>query len=168
MDVRPEDFCSDHPLAGVDFQRHWENLAYVCGGSNYHAPAQLRGDFLKGQASTKMASVVPSYTPGVKPCNLEECLPDYVVAAMRESIVAFDRKLRGFALPDAVLTGVETRTSSPVRMTRGESFESTSFQGLYPAGEGAGYAGGIVSAAVDGIKVAEAIARRFAGANQGA
>ncbi len=165
VDVRPEDFGSDHPLAGVEFQRHWESLAYACGGSNYHAPAQLIGDFLKGQASTKMATVIPSYAPGVKPCNLEECLPDYVIAAMREAIVAFDRKLRGYALPDAVLTGVETRSSSPIRMTRGESFESTSFHGLYPAGEGAGFAGGIMSAAVDGIKVAEAIGLKFVGEN---
>lgn len=162
VDVRPDDFGCDHPLAGVDFQRHWERLAYACGGSNYYAPAQLISDFLKGQASTKMATVIPSYAPGVTPCNLEKCLPDYVITAMREAIVAFDRKLRGFALPDAVLTGVETRTSSPVRMTRGESFESTGFQGLYPAGEGAGYAGGIISAAVDGIKVAEAISLKFA------
>jgi uncharacterized FAD-dependent dehydrogenase len=168
VDVRPEDFGSDHPLAGVEFQRHWESLAYECGGANYHAPAQLIGDFLKGQASAEMGSVIPSYSPGVKPCNLAECLPDYVIAAMREAIGAFDRKLRGYALPDAVLTGVETRSSSPIRMTRGASFESTSFQGLYPAGEGAGFAGGIMSAAVDGIKVAEAIGLKFVGEDQDA
>ncbi len=163
VDVRPEDVGSDHPLAGVEFQRKWERLAYEAGGSNYHAPAQLIKDFLKGQASTELASVVPSYMPGVTPCNLEDCLPDYVIEAMREAIGAFDRKLRGYALPDAVLTGVETRSSSPVRMTRGETFESTTFQGLYPAGEGAGFAGGIMSAAVDGLKVAEAIALKLVG-----
>jgi uncharacterized protein len=163
VDVRPEDFGSDHPLAGVEFQRHWETLAYEAGGSNYHAPAQLLKDFIKGQASTELGSVVPSYTPGVTPCNLEECLPDYVITAMREAIGAFDRKLRGYALPDALLTGVETRSSSPIRMTRGASFESTSFQGLYPAGEGAGFAGGIMSAAVDGLKVAEAIGVKLVG-----
>ncbi len=163
VEVFPDDFGSEHPLAGVEFQRHWEELAYQTGGSNYHAPAQLIKDFLKGEASTELGSVKPSYTPGVTPCDLEACLPPYVIEAMREAIGAFDRKLRGFALGDAVLTGVETRSSSPIRMTRGDDYESVNTPGLFPAGEGAGFAGGIMSAAVDGIKVAEAVARKLVG-----
>ncbi|TPG56034.1 NAD(P)/FAD-dependent oxidoreductase [Sphingomonas glacialis] len=147
------------PLAGIALQRHWESRAFVAGGSTYAAPAQLLGDFLAGRASTKLASVVPSYKPGVYMTDLAECLPEFAVTAMREALVQFGREIPGYDHPDAVLTGVETRTSSPVRITRGDDFQSLNTAGLFPAGEGAGYAGGILSAAVDGIKVAEAVAR---------
>ncbi len=147
------------PLAGIAFQRHWESLAFVAGGSNYRAPAQRVGDFLKGRPSTELGSVVPSYRPGVTPTDLAQCLPDFAVEAMREAIPVFGRQIVGYDHPDVVMTGVETRTSSPVRFTRGEDFQSLNTAGLFPAGEGAGYAGGILSAAVDGIKVAEAVAR---------
>jgi hypothetical protein len=146
------------PLAGLDFQRHWESRAYVAGGSSYKAPAQLLGDFLAGKPSEKLASVIPSYRPGVHMTDLAECLPDYAITAMREAIPVFGRQIPGYDHPDVVLTGVETRTSSPVRFTRGDDFQSLNTKGLVPAGEGAGYAGGILSAAVDGIKVAEAVA----------
>ena len=146
------------PLAGIAFQRHWESLAFEAGGGNYNAPAQRVGDFLAGRPSTTLGSVVPSYTPGVTPTDLARCLPDYVVAALRESLPAFGREIAGFAMDDALLTGVETRTSSPIRITRDDEFQSLNTRGLFPAGEGAGYAGGILSAAVDGIKVAEAVA----------
>jgi uncharacterized FAD-dependent dehydrogenase len=151
------------PLAGIAFQRHWESLAFEAGGSDYKAPAQRVGDFLAGRASTAPGSVLPSYTPGVRMTDLALCLPDYVVAALRESLPAFGREIAGFAMDDALLTGVETRTSSPVRITRDESFQSVNTRGLFPAGEGAGYAGGILSAAVDGIKVAEAVALSLVG-----
>jgi uncharacterized FAD-dependent dehydrogenase len=150
------------PLAGIAFQRHWEGLAFEAGGGNYSAPAQRVGDFLAGRPSTQLGSVVPSYTPGVHPTDLARCLPDYVVAALRESLPAFGREIAGFAMDDALLTGVETRTSSPIRITRDEAFQSINTRGLFPAGEGAGYAGGILSAAVDGIKVAEALALSIA------
>jgi uncharacterized FAD-dependent dehydrogenase len=146
------------PLAGIAFQRHWESLAFEAGGSDYKAPAQRVGDFLAGRASTGLGAVLPSYTPGVKMTDLALCLPDYVVAALRESLPAFGREIPGFAMDDALLTGVETRTSSPIRITRDDEFQSVNTRGLYPAGEGAGYAGGILSAAVDGIRVAEAVA----------
>ena len=149
------------PLAGIALQRHWESRAFVAGGSNYKAPAQLLGDFLAGRASTRLGSVVPSYLPGVHPTDLAECLPEFAVTAMREALVAFGREIPGYDHPDAVLTGVETRTSSPVRVTRGADFQSLNTTGLFPAGEGAGYAGGILSAAVDGIKVAEAVASQL-------
>ena len=126
--------------------------------ATYAAPAQRVGDFLAGRPSTALGEVVPSYTPGVTPTDLAACLPDFAVAAMREALPAFDRQIPGFALADAVLTGVETRTSSPIRIRRDDSFQSLNTRGLYPAGEGAGYAGGILSAGVDGIKVAEAVA----------
>ena len=129
------------------------------GGGTYEAPAQLVGDFLQGRPSAKLGSVEPSYKPGVRLGDLATALPDYAIAAIREAIPAFDRQIKGFNLPDAVLTGVETRTSSPLRITRGEDFQSINVKGLYPAGEGAGYAGGILSAGVDGIRVAEAVAR---------
>ena len=151
------------PLAGIAFQRHWESLAFEAGGSDYKAPAQRVGDFLAGRASTGLGAVLPSYTPGVKMTDLALCLPDYVVAALRESLPAFAREIPGFAMDDALLTGVETRTSSPIRITRDENFQSVNTRGLFPAGEGAGYAGGILSAAVDGIKVAEAVALSLAG-----
>ncbi len=156
--IDPErDFPGD-PLAGIALQRHWEARAFVAGGSNYRAPAQRLGDFMAGRASTELGSVVPSYRPGVTPTDLAECLPDYVVEAMREAIPVFGRQVRGYDDPDVVMTGVETRTSSPLRFTRGKDFQSLNTAGLFPAGEGAGYAGGILSAAVDGIKVAEAVA----------
>ncbi len=147
------------PLAGIALQRHWESRAFEAGGGDYRAPAQLLGDFLAGRPSTALGSVVPSYRPGVELTDLATCLPDFAVTAMREALVAFGRTIPGYDHPDAVMTGVETRTSSPVRIPRREDFQSVNTAGLYPAGEGAGYAGGILSAAVDGIKVAEAVAR---------
>ncbi len=158
--VGPEDFkrFGDPPLAGIAFQRHLEALAFEAGGRNYRAPAQRVGDFLADRASTCLGEVIPSYKPGVTPTDLSACLPDFVLAAMREAIPAFARRIPGFDLADAVMTGVETRTSSPVRIARGEDFQSLNTVGLYPAGEGAGYAGGILSAAVDGTRVAEAVA----------
>lgn len=162
--IDPErDFPGD-PLAGLELQRHWERRAFVAGGSNYHAPAQRLGDFMARRPSTTLGSVVPSYKPGVTPTALDECLPDFVVEAMREAIPVFGRQIPDYDHPDVVMTGVETRTSSPVRFTRGDDFQSLNTAGLYPAGEGAGYAGGILSAAVDGIKVAEAVARSMIGA----
>ncbi len=158
--VTPEDFASDHPLAGIEFQRQWEQQAFALGGSNYHAPAQLVGDFLLDRPSRSLGRVVPSYRQAVTLAELKHCLPSYVVETLREAMVEFDKKLKGFAHPDAVLTGVETRSSSPLRIERNEQREST-ITGLYPAGEGAGYAGGIISAAVDGIRVAEAVAEKY-------
>ncbi len=159
--IKPSDLQGDDPLAGVDFQRKWEEKAFELGGSNFHAPAQLVGDFLQGVGSMVLGNVEPTYTPGVRLCDLAQCLPEYAAAAMREAIVALDRKLKGFARPDAVLTGVETRSSSPVRILRDQGLESVSVRGLYPAGEGAGYAGGITSSAVDGIRVAEMVAEKI-------
>jgi uncharacterized FAD-dependent dehydrogenase len=159
--IEPADFGADlqsNPLAGMDFQRHWEQRAFEAGGGGYLAPAQKVGDFLAGRASTGPGTVIPSYTPGVHWTDLSTCLPDYVIATIREALPAFDKQIKGFAMEDAVLTGVETRTSAPIRITRGEDCQSLNTRGLYPAGEGAGYAGGILSAAVDGIKVAEALA----------
>jgi uncharacterized FAD-dependent dehydrogenase len=150
------------PLAGIEFQRHWESLAFVAGGSSYKAPAQRVGDFLAGRPSESLGSIVPSYRPGVTPTDLAQCLPDFAVEAMREAIPVFGRQIAGYDHPDVVMTGVETRTSSPVRFTRGQDFQSLNTAGLFPAGEGAGYAGGILSAAVDGIKVAEAVALSMA------
>ncbi len=148
-----------HPLAGVDFQRHWESRAFELGGGDYSAPGQLVGDFVAGRRSSALGEVVPSYTPGVKLGDLSTALPAYAITAMREAFPAFDRQIKGFAMHDAVLTGVETRTSSPIRIKRDPvSYQSLNTRGLYPAGEGAGYAGGILSAAVDGIEVAEAVA----------
>jgi uncharacterized FAD-dependent dehydrogenase len=154
---------SAHPLSGIVLQRQLESSAYVLGGSDYSAPAQLVGDFLAGRASTHMASVEPSYQPGVRPVDLANALPGYAIAALREALPIFGRKIKGFDMPDAVLTGVETRTSSPLRIHRGDDFQSPNTAGLYPAGEGAGYAGGILSAGVDGIKVGEAVARSLLG-----
>ena len=148
-----------HPLAGIVLQRQLESSAYVLGGSTYEAPGQLLGDFLADRASTALGSVVPSYKPGVKLGNLGSALPAYAIAAIRDAIPQFAKKIKGFDMPDAVLTGVETRTSSPLRITRGEDFQSLNVAGLYPAGEGASYAGGILSAGVDGIRVAEALAK---------
>jgi len=145
-------------LAGVALQRHWESRAFLAGGGDYRAPGQRVGDFLAGRASTSLGGVIPSYRPGVTPTDLSTCLPDYAIAAIREALPAFGRQIPGFDMADAVLTGVETRTSCPVRVPRGADFQSLNTRGLYPAGEGAGYAGGILSAGVDGIKVAEAVA----------
>ena len=152
---------ADYPggaLAGIAFQRKWEERAFELGGGNYNAPVQRVGDFLAGRPSTALGAVIPSYQPGVTPCDLASALPDYAIAAIREAIPALERQLKGFAMADAVLTGVETRTSSPVRISRRDDYQSINTAGLYPAGEGASYAGGILSAAVDGIEVAEAVA----------
>jgi uncharacterized FAD-dependent dehydrogenase len=160
--ITPEIDYPGSPLAGVALQRHWEEQAFLAGGSSYAAPVQLVEDFVAGRASTALGDVIPSYRPGVTPTDLSGCLPDYAIAAIREAIAAFGRQIKGFDRNCAVLTGVETRTSSPIRIARGPDFESPNVRGLYPAGEGAGYAGGILSAAVDGIKVAEAVARSVA------
>lgn len=155
--VGPEDYPGEDPLAGVRFQETWEKAAWDLGGQNFHAPAQLLGDFLKGEPSQEAGSITPSYRPGVHFTDLSPCLPDYVMDTLRQAIPLFDRKVRGFATPDAVLTGVETRSSSPVRILRDADTLQSPLRGLYPCGEGAGYAGGIISAAVDGIRAAEAL-----------
>ncbi|MHB0925536.1 MAG: NAD(P)/FAD-dependent oxidoreductase [Gallionellaceae bacterium] len=156
--ITPEDYPGD-PLAGMEFQRRWESRAFELGGGNYCAPGQLVGDFLAGRPSRNFGAVQPSYTPGVHLCDLSSALPDYAIAAIREALPAFAKQIKGFDMADAVLTGVETRTSSPIRIKRhDDDLQSINTQGLYPAGEGAGYAGGILSAAVDGIRVAEAVA----------
>ena len=160
--ITPEDYPGG-PLAGVDFQRRWEERAFELGGGTYEAPGQLVGDFLAGRPSTEFGSVLPSYLPGVRLGDLSTSLPDYAIEAIREALPAFDKTIKGFAMHDALLTGVETRTSSPIRIKRNEGFQSLDTEGLYPAGEGAGYAGGILSAAVDGIKVAEAVALAILG-----
>lgn len=159
--VTPADFPGDHPLAGIEFQRRWESLAFEAGGRNYRAPAQLIGDFLADRISTAWGNVKPTYRPGVVFTPLSFCLPGYVIQTMKEALLHFNTKLKGFATPDGIMTGVETRSSSPVRITRDETFQSN-VRGLYPVGEGAGYAGGIVSAAVDGLKVAERVISRYA------
>ena len=156
--ITPSDYPG-HPLAGIAFQRQWESRAYELGGGNYNAPGQLVGDFVCGTPSSEFGSVLPSYKPGVQLGDLSSALPDYMIEAMREALPAFDKQIRGFAMTDAVLTGVETRTSSPIRIKRNDGdLQSINTRGLYPAGEGAGYAGGILSAAIDGIRVAEALA----------
>jgi uncharacterized FAD-dependent dehydrogenase len=161
--ITPADYPG-HPLAGVALQRHWESRAFVAGGETYAAPGQRVGDFLAGRPSTELGAVTPSYRPGVHLTDLSACLPDYAIDAIREALPAFGRQIPGFDAADAMLTGVETRTSSPVRIGRDKDFESLNTRRLYPAGEGAGYAGGILSAAVDGIKVAEAVARSIVAA----
>ena len=156
----------DYPggvLAGVDFQRKWESAAFVAGGSTYAAPVQRIADFLAGRPSVALGGVIPSYKPGVTPTDLASCLPDFAVAAIREAIPAFGKQIKGFDMDDAVMTGVETRTSSPIRIKRDENLQSINTKGLFPAGEGAGYAGGILSAGVDGIKIAEAVAQSMLG-----
>ncbi|WP_051542637.1 NAD(P)/FAD-dependent oxidoreductase [Thiothrix lacustris] len=162
--ITPKDYPGN-PLAGIEFQRQWESRAYELGGGNYEAPGQLVGDFIKGIASTQLGSVEPSYQPGVHLTDLATSLPKYAIEAIREALPAFERQIKGFSMYDAVLTGVETRTSSPLRMTRGEDLQSLNVKGLFPAGEGAGYAGGILSAGVDGIRVAEALATQLTEAN---
>ncbi|MDZ4812720.1 MAG: NAD(P)/FAD-dependent oxidoreductase [Pseudomonadota bacterium] len=161
--ISPTDYPGG-PLAGIAFQRHWERQAYVLGGNDYRAPAQLVGDFLNARPSQEFGAVMPSYTPGVRLGDLSSALPDYAIGAIREAIPALDRQLKGFAMRDAVLTAVETRTSSPIRITRGNDYQSINTRGLYPAGEGASYAGGIYSAAIDGIEVAQAVALAITGA----
>ena len=155
--ITPEDYPGG-PLAGIAFQRKWEERAFELGGGDYRAPGQLVGDFIAGRPSTSLGSVEPSYKPGVNPTDLSTALPDYVIEAIREALPQIDRKIAGFAMHDAVLTGVETRTSSPIRIRRKDNYQSMNVEGLYPAGEGAGYAGGIYSAAIDGIEVAQAVA----------
>jgi uncharacterized FAD-dependent dehydrogenase len=159
VDVSPADFEATGPLAGIEFQRKWERRAFELGGSNYDAPGQRVGDFLAGRPSDHLGTVAPSYQPGIRLTDLSTALPDFAITAIREAIPAFDRQILGFAMDDALLTGVETRTSAPLRLTRGRDCQSLNVRGLFPAGEGAGYAGGILSAAVDGIEVAEALAR---------
>jgi uncharacterized FAD-dependent dehydrogenase len=161
--ITPSDYPG-HPLAGIAFQRELESRAFVLGGSNYDAPGQLMGDFVKGRASTEFGSVIPSFKPAVHLTDLATALPDYATVALREAFVAFDKQIKGYYKEDAVLTGVETRTSSPIRIKRhDDNLQSLNTRGLYPAGEGAGYAGGIMSAAIDGIRVAEAVALSLVG-----
>ncbi|NLK52576.1 MAG: hypothetical protein GX295_09055 [Syntrophomonadaceae bacterium] len=159
--VKPADFDSEHPLAGIEFQRRWERLAYQAGGENYRAPAQLTGDFFVDQPSIQWGDVKPTYKPGVTFAQLKNCLPNYVTETLKEAIVYFDTRIKGFALPDSILTGVETRSSSPVRINRDENHLSN-IHGLYPLGEGSGYAGGIMSSAVDGVKTAEKVMLKYA------
>ncbi|CAN5336518.1 NAD(P)/FAD-dependent oxidoreductase [soil metagenome] len=161
--IDPERDYPGHPLAGIEFQRKWESLAYTAGGSTYAAPAQKVGDFMAGKPSEELGAVEPSYKPGVKMTDLAACLPPFVLEAMREALPVFGRQIAGYDHPDVLMTGVETRTSSPIRITRGKDFQSLNTAGLFPAGEGAGYAGGILSAAIDGIKVAEAVAAAYVG-----
>ncbi|MCK2108950.1 NAD(P)/FAD-dependent oxidoreductase [Pseudomonas juntendi] len=161
--IDPERDYPGSPLAGIELQERLEAHAYVMGGSNYQAPAQLVGDFVAGRPSTALGSVEPSYKPGVTLGDLAPSLPAFAIEAIREALPAFDRQIKGYNLPDAVLTGIETRTSSPLRITRGEDYQSLNLKGLFPAGEGAGYAGGILSAGVDGIRIAEAVARDMLG-----
>ena len=161
--ITPEQDYPGSPLAGIEFQRRWESRAFELGGKNYCAPGQLVGDFLAGRPSTKFGGVQPSYTPGVHLTDLSTALPDYAIEAIREALPAFAKQIKGYDMADAVLTGVETRTSSPIRIRRNrDDYQSINTRGLYPAGEGAGYAGGILSAAVDGIEVAEAVASSIA------
>lgn len=161
--ITPEQDYPGGPLAGVELQERLESQAYLLGGSNYEAPGQLVGDFIAGKPSTALGSVEPSYKPGVRLGDLALALPDFAIEAIREALPAFGKQIKGFDLHDAVLTGIETRTSSPLRITRGADMQSLNVKGLYPAGEGAGYAGGILSAGVDGIRVAEALIRDMLG-----
>ncbi|MDK2932895.1 MAG: uncharacterized protein PWP27_705 [Clostridiales bacterium] len=168
VSVGPGDFggidgvSSAHPLAGVAFQKRWERLAFEVGGSNYTAPVQKVGDFLQGVPSKSIGSVKPSYTGNVIPTDLTKCLPAYVINTMKNGLRYFAKKIEGYASPDVIMTGVETRTSAPIRIPRNETGEAVKLKGLYPTGEGAGYAGGIVSAAVDGIRIAEEIIKKYA------
>ena len=156
--ITPEIDYPENALAGIEFQRRLEEKAFKLGGENYNAPGQLVGDFLKGRASTEFGAVKPSYTPGINLTDLSEALPKFAIDAIREAIPAFEKQIKGFAMNDALLTGIETRTSSPIRIKRGDDGQSLNTKGLFPAGEGAGYAGGILSAGIDGIKAAEAVA----------
>jgi uncharacterized protein len=161
VNVGPEDFGSSNPLSGMEFQRHYESLAYKLGGGDYKAPVQLVGDFLKDRESSKLGNIKPTYRPGYEFRELKNCLPNYVIAALKEGLMNFDHKIKGYAADEAVMTGIETRTSAPIRIERNENYQSVSLKGLYPAGEGAGYAGGIVSAAVDGLRIAESIMKEW-------
>lgn len=160
VSVTPADFGTDHPLAGIHFQRQWEQKAYLLGEETYRAPAQRVEDFIQGKPSREGGNVTPTYRPGVVMTNLEECLPDYVTTVLREALKAWNQSMKGFAMEDALLTGVETRSSSPVRLFRDDHHQS-SINGFYPAGEGSGHAGGIMSAAVDGLKTAEEIMKKY-------
>ena len=155
--ITPADYQSENPLAGMYFQRELEHKAFVAGGENFNAPVQRVCDFIENKASTKIGDVKPSVGPDFTPTDLNKCLPDFITNSMRQAIVQIDKKLHGFSYGDAVLTGVETRSSSPIRIMRNKDLQSVAIAGLYPCGEGAGYAGGIISAAVDGIKCAEKI-----------
>ncbi|PKL00461.1 MAG: hypothetical protein CVV56_06230 [Tenericutes bacterium HGW-Tenericutes-1] len=161
VNINPEDFKSNHPLAGIDYQRHYEQLAFKLAGSNYNAPIQKVGDFLNDRLSTSLGVVIPSYKPGYTFVKMTDIYPKFITNTMKEAILDFNQKIKGFALDDAIMTGVETRSSSPVRITRDDNHQS-SIRGLYPMGEGAGYAGGIMSASVDGMKTAEQIITNFA------
>jgi uncharacterized FAD-dependent dehydrogenase len=160
VNVLPSDFGGDSPLAGIEFQRQWEEKAFAAGGGRFKAPAQLVGDFLQNKPSTKIGDINATYPAGVTMATLEGCLPEFVLESLREALPILDRKVKGFAHPEAVLTGVETRSSAPVKIVRGENFQSN-IAGIYPTGEGAGYAGGIISAAIDGLMVAEAIIEKY-------
>ena len=162
VQVDARDFGADDPLAGLRFRETLERAAFRLGGGGFVAPAAQVGDYLSGRASSGFGSVRPTYTPGVRPADVAACLPDFMAAGVRDGIRAFGRRLRGFDMPEAVITAVESRTSAPVRILRGETGEASGVPGLYPAGEGAGYAGGIVSAAVDGMRAAERVMARFA------
>lgn len=161
VSVGEDDFPGNNPLKGMEFQRHYERLAYAVGGCGYKAPIQRVGDFLEDRVTTKLGTIKPTYNPGYEFKDLRECLPGYVAKSLKEGLVNFDRKIKGFASTDAILTGIETRTSAPVRITRNENLESINVKGLYPSGEGAGFAGGIISAAVDGLKSAENIMKEY-------
>ena len=161
VSVTPNDFESNYPLAGVDFQRKWERKAFEIAGENYNAPAQLVGDFIENRSSDNIGKVKPSYEPSITLTDLRKCLPDYVTDTIKEALMDFNKKIKGFADSDALMIGVETRSSSPVRILRDEYYNALNIEGLYPAGEGAGYAGGIMSTAIDGIKVAEAVAGKY-------
>jgi len=161
VNVNGDDFGSDHPLAGIEFQRAWERKAFELGGSNYHAPVQLVGDFLKKQKPDKIKSVKPTYKPGVTLASLDECLPDFVADSLREALPKLDNKIKGFANPNAVLTAIETRSSSPLRISRDKETMQSNIVGIYPAGEGAGYAGGITSSAADGLVAADQLLRHL-------
>jgi len=160
VNVTPDDFPSNHPLAGIAFQREFEQLAFTLAGENYKTPLQLVGDFLKDRNTTKIGSVIPTIKPGYEFVKIQDIYPKYITDTLHEALLEFDRKIKGFADNDAVLTGPETRSSSPVRIVRNDRYQSN-IQGLFPMGEGAGYAGGIMSAAVDGIKMAEVIINRY-------
>ncbi len=161
VNVASKDFESDHPLAGLEFQKKWEQKTFEIGGKNYFAPVQLVGDFLNMKKSKEIKSIIPTYKPGVTPASLDDCLPDFVVNSLREALPELEKKLKGFAHPDAVLTAIESRSSAPLRITRDNETKQSNIAGIYPAGEGAGYAGGIVSSAVDGMIVSEAIINAY-------
>ncbi|MEW9095620.1 MAG: NAD(P)/FAD-dependent oxidoreductase [Clostridiaceae bacterium] len=161
VSVTPEDFEGNSPLSGMEFQRHYEKLAFQLGGKNYFAPVQLLGDFFENKASNRIGNIEPTYTPGYSLKDLNNCLPKFVSDSLKEGFIEFDKKIKGFGDNNVVLTGIETRTSAPLRIVRNEKLESISVKGLFPTGEGAGYAGGIMSAAVDGVRVAEAIMKEW-------